>query len=93
MAIVSVLHQDEGGIGKSIPDGQKISRDPREGNLESVWMGLDGSPSGVSYANNILCVGIFVFSLQDANPMANSNHMLLYISTALNRKWEILKAG
>ena len=39
--IVSVLHQDEGGIGKSIPDGQKISRDPRdfprakpEGNLE-----------------------------------------------------------
>ena len=39
--IVSVLHQDEGGIGKSIPDAQKISRDlldfPRakpEGNLE-----------------------------------------------------------
>ena len=39
--IVSVLHQDEGGIGKSIPDGRKISRDPRdfprakpEGNLE-----------------------------------------------------------
>ena len=38
---VSVLHQDEGGIGKSIPDAQKISRDPRdfprakpEGNLE-----------------------------------------------------------
>ena len=24
--IVSVLHQDEGGIGKSIPDGRKISR-------------------------------------------------------------------
>ena len=39
--IVSVLHQDEGGIGKSIPDGRKISWDPRdfprakpEGNLE-----------------------------------------------------------
>ena len=39
--IVSVLHQDEGGIGKSIPDARKISRDPRdfprakpEGNLE-----------------------------------------------------------
>ena len=38
---VSVLHQDEGGIGKSIPDAQQISRDPRdfprakpEGNLE-----------------------------------------------------------
>ena len=38
---VSVLHQDEGGIGKSIPDAQKISRDPRdfprakpEGNLK-----------------------------------------------------------
>ena len=39
--IVSVLHQDEGGIGKSIPDVQEISRDPNdfprakpEGNLE-----------------------------------------------------------
>ena len=39
--IVSVLHQNEGGIGKSIPDAQEISRDPRdfprakpEGNLE-----------------------------------------------------------
>ena len=38
---VSVLHQNEGGIGKSIPDAQEISRDPRdfprakpEGNLE-----------------------------------------------------------
>ena len=28
--IVSVLHQDEGGIEKSIPDGQKISWDPRD---------------------------------------------------------------
>ena len=28
--IVSVLHQDEGGIGKSIPDAWEISRDPRE---------------------------------------------------------------
>ena len=42
--IVSVLHQDEGGIGKSIPDDQKISRDPRdfprakyEGNLEGRY--------------------------------------------------------
>ena len=41
--IVSVLHQNEGGIGKSIRDGQEISWDPRdflreisrvEGNLE-----------------------------------------------------------
>ena len=39
--IGSVLHQDEGGIGKSIPDAQEISRDPKdfprakpEGNLE-----------------------------------------------------------
>ena len=39
--IVSVLHQNEGGIGKSIRDAQEISRDPRdfpkakpEGNLE-----------------------------------------------------------
>ena len=38
---VSVLHQNEGGIGKSIPDAREISRDPRdfprakpEGNLE-----------------------------------------------------------
>ena len=36
-----MLHQDEGGIGKSIPDARKISQDPRdfprakpEGNLE-----------------------------------------------------------
>ena len=28
--ILSVLHQNEGGIGKSIPDAQEISRDPRE---------------------------------------------------------------
>ena len=39
--IGSVLHQDEGGIGKSIPDAQEISQDPKdiprakpEGNLE-----------------------------------------------------------
>ena len=39
--IGSVLHQDEGGIGKSIPDAQEISQDPidfprakSEGNLE-----------------------------------------------------------
>ena len=36
MDIVSVLHQNEGGIGKSIPDAQEISRDILrvEGNLE-----------------------------------------------------------
>ena len=41
LRVVSVLHQDEGGIGKSIPDARKISPDPRdfprakpEGNLE-----------------------------------------------------------
>ena len=33
--IVTVLHQNEGGIGRSIPDGQKISRDPR-GSRE-IW--------------------------------------------------------
>ena len=40
---VSVLHQNEGGIGKSMPDAQEISQNPRdfpreilrvEGNLE-----------------------------------------------------------
>ena len=38
-----MLHQDEGGIGKSIPDAREISRDPRdfprakpEGNLEGL---------------------------------------------------------
>ena len=37
--IVSVLHQDEGGIGKSIPDGRKISRDPRDfPRAFLVWM-------------------------------------------------------
>ena len=49
--IVSVLHQNEGGIGKSIPDAQEISGDPRdfpreilrvEGNLEG---GGDGFPN------------------------------------------------
>ena len=38
--IVSALHQDEGGIGKSIPNGRKISQDPR--NLEG---GGDGFPN------------------------------------------------
>ena len=28
--IGSVLHQDEGGIGKSIPDAQEISGDPKD---------------------------------------------------------------
>ena len=49
--IVSVLHQDEGGIGKSIPDARKISQDPRdfprakpEGNLEG--RGKSGGPRG-----------------------------------------------
>ena len=28
--IVSMLHQNQGGIGKSIPDAQEISRDPRD---------------------------------------------------------------
>ena len=47
--IVSVLHQNEGGIGKSIPDAQEISRDPRdfprakpEGNLEGRSIHLQG---------------------------------------------------
>ena len=35
--IVSVLHQDEGGIGKSIPDARKISRDPRDRELREIW--------------------------------------------------------
>ena len=30
LCIVSVLHQNEGGIGKSTPDAQEISRDPRD---------------------------------------------------------------
>ena len=43
--IVSVLHQNEGGIGKSIPDAQEISRDPRaisrvKGNLEGGGNGF-----------------------------------------------------
>ena len=51
MSTVSVLHQDEGGVVKSIPDAPKISRDPRdfpreisrvEGNLEG---GGDGFPN------------------------------------------------
>ena len=45
--IVSVLHQNEWGFGKSIPDGQKVSQDPRdlrrakpEGKLK-VWRNLE----------------------------------------------------
>ena len=30
LCIVSVLHRNEGGIGKSTPDAQEISRDPRD---------------------------------------------------------------
>ena len=39
---VSVLHQDEGGIGKSIPDGRKISRDPRVEGLHCCENKHDG---------------------------------------------------
>ena len=42
-----MLNQNEGGIGKSIPDAQEIFRDPRDfpraklkGNLEAEGMGL-----------------------------------------------------
>ena len=49
LCIGSVLHQDEGGIGESIPDAQEISRDPKdfprakpEGNLEGRG---DGFPN------------------------------------------------
>ena len=44
---VFVLHKNEGGIEKSIPDAREISRDPRyfprakpEGNLEGRWKSL-----------------------------------------------------
>ena len=38
---VSVLHQDEGGIGKSILDGQKISRDPKDFPLAKPEVNLE----------------------------------------------------
>ena len=43
MGIVSVLHQNEGGIGKSIPDAQDISRDPRDvpRARPEGWIGID----------------------------------------------------
>ena len=39
--IGSVLHQDEGDIGKSIPDAQEISRDSRDV-LRAHPEGLEG---------------------------------------------------
>ena len=49
--IVSVLHQDEGGIGKSIPDARKISQDPRvEGNLEGVVVVEYGQSLSINFS-------------------------------------------
>ena len=36
--IVSVRHQEEGGIGKSIPDAREISRDPRNFSQNTLWL-------------------------------------------------------
>ena len=44
--IVSVLHQVEGGIGKSIPDARKISRDPRDFEISRVEGNLEGRGDG-----------------------------------------------
>ena len=57
-----VLHQDEGGIGKSIPDGREISWDPRdfprakpEGNLEGRGDGFLNTSRGlVEYGHSLI---------------------------------------
>ena len=59
--IGSVLHQDKGGIGKSIPDAQEISRDPKDFPREilreiSSAEGMDFLPSfdGVRSSSTVL---------------------------------------
>ena len=63
--IASLLHQDEGGIGKSIPDAQKISRGrcPRE--ISRVEGNLEGRgdffiPPEFWWSTDILSASIFL---------------------------------
>ena len=65
---VSVLHQDEGGIGKSIPDAQKISRDQRdfprakpEGNLKG--RGKSRGRRGWISRSLIICREVLILTL------------------------------
>ena len=48
--IGSVPHQDEGGIGKSIPDAQEISQDPSPREILRVEGNLEGR--GDEFPNN-----------------------------------------
>ena len=59
--MVSVLHQNEGGIWKSIPDAQEISRDPRdfqrakpEGRGSRVEGNLEGGVDGFTNTSRVL---------------------------------------
>ena len=65
--IVSVLHQNEGGIGKSIPDAQEISRDSRDVLRPSVlgrpslvifspWQFLNAGTVLVSFLDQVMMV-------------------------------------
>ena len=65
ICIVSVLHQDEGGIGKSIPDARKISRDPRPESRGSreIWRaeGMDlPIPPEFWWSTDNLSASIFI---------------------------------
>ena len=64
---MSVLHQDWGGIGKSIPSALKISLDPRDFPREILGVG-DGfsNPSFllVEHGYNLMCEFFGIFSRQ-----------------------------
>ena len=52
--IVSVLHQNEGGIGKSIPDAREISRDPRDFPRAKPEVNLEGRGDGFPNTSRVL---------------------------------------
>ena len=58
--IVSVLHQNKRGIGKSMPDAQKISRDPRDSRVKGNLVG-----QGVGFPNTFLVLVEYVHNRCD----------------------------
>jgi len=54
LSTVSVLHQNSGGIGKSIPDAQEISRAKPEGNREGGGDGFPNTSPLVEYGHFLI---------------------------------------
>ena len=89
-------HQDEGGIGKSIPDGRKISRDPRdfprakpEGNFEGMDFPI---PPSSWWSTDILSASIFLQGVdQEILPCGQGRIDSIKINPSLlmMREWDV----